>query len=354
MEVPVSTGFVYDERCLSHDNGSMFLDATARSWLDVPHYERPERLTRTFQVLERSGALDHLSRVPARAATEDGACQQRTHAAVGPEARVGPDSWESALVAVGGMLAALDAVVSGAVGNTYVLLRPPGHHASADQAMGFCLFNAVAVAARAAQRRHGFERIAIIDWDVHHGNGTEAIFYEDPSVLFISLHQDGLYPFGSGDVHRTGEGAGEGRTVNVPLPPGSGDDGDLHAFDRVVGPVLTSFRPHLVLVSAGQDPAASDPLRRMSVTAEGFRGLTARVKQVAQNACDGRLILYQEGGYSLDHLPLCTLAIVEELAGIDATFAVDPTELDVPPSLGSGERAAVDTAAMALRDWWPV
>ncbi len=336
----------------------MVLDPRAESWLEVAHVERPERMERVLRVLEASGTLGELERIPAREATEaeialvhapamiekirDGSRGELTW--IGPEARAGEGSWEATLLAVGGALECVDAVIDDRIANAYACLRPPGHHSSADLPMGFCLFNPVAIAARRAQER-GLGRVAIVDWDVHHGNGTQDVFYADPTVLFISLHQQDLYPPGDGRVEQTGRDAGEGATVNVPLPAGTGDDGYRYAFDRVVAPALRAFAPDLILVSAGQDPAAGDPLGRMSVTTEGFRSIAARVRGLAEELCEGRLVAFQEGGYSLDHMPFCTLAVIEAIAGLAPSFEADPLELDVPVRLGPTERAAVDAAA---------
>ncbi len=325
----------------------MVLDERAAGWIDVPHVEQAARLERTMAVFEGAGVLEHLTRVESRAAARDelelvhtprlidaleAACAKGEYAWVGPEARIGPDSWEPALLAAGNTIELVDAVASGQADNGFALVRPPGHHSSQDEAMGFCLFNNVAVAARHAQEEHGVGRIAIVDWDVHHGNGTETVFWEDPSVLFISLHQDDLYPMGRGAATDIGAAS-----YNVPLPAGTGDDGYLAAWDDLVAPALAGFEPELLLVSAGQDPAAGDPLGRMSVTTEGFRALTARAK-----AANLPLAAILEGGYSLDHLPFCNLAIVEELTGLAPSFAEDPLELDVPRGLRPFERVAID------------
>ena len=362
MICAVTTACFYDERCLTHDNGSMVLDERAAGWIAVPHVERPERLTRTWTVLEEACVAPRLKRLHSRRATRaelelvhapaliddiEAACARREYAWVGPEARVGPHSWEPTLLAVGGMLAVIDAVLDGAADNGIALVRPPGHHSDADTAMGFCLFNSVAIAARHAQRREEAERVAIVDWDVHHGNGTEAIFYDDPSVLVVSLHQEDLYPKGAGALGRLGAGPGEGCTVNVPLPAGTGDAGYLLAWDEVVGPRLGAFDPDLLLISAGQDPAAGDPLGRMSVTAGGFRALAERAREAAEEHCAGRLAVALEGGYSLDHAPFCNLAIVEALAGLEPALPGDPLEHDVPDGLREFERAAVERATAA-------
>jgi acetoin utilization deacetylase AcuC-like enzyme len=338
---------------LLHDNGSMLVDDRVQGWLDVPHSERPERLTRTYQVFERAGVLDALVRVPAREATVEelelvhpASLIETVRAAsergglewVGPEARTSAGTWTAARLAVGGLLEAVDRVVAGELNNAFVCCRPPGHHASADQSMGFCLFNAVAVAARRLQGR-----VAIVDWDVHHGNGTQEIFYADPSVLFVSLHQDDLYPKGFGTLEQRGAGS----TVNVPLPAGTGDDGYRYAFEQVVGPGVRRFRPDFILVSAGQDAAASDTHGRMSVTTEGFRAMARETKLLAEELCGGRVVVFLEGGYSLDHLPLCNLAIVEALAGLTPSWERDPLELDVPTVLGGDAQRAVEASARA-------
>jgi acetoin utilization deacetylase AcuC-like enzyme len=356
------TGVCYDERCLLHDNGSMLADAAVQEWLDVPHAERPERLTRTYALLERSGVLDRLERVPAREVTEDelrlvhtpehvesmrAASARGGLQIVGPGARASEHSWQAALLAVGGLLETVERVLDGRLANGFVLCRPPGHHASSDRAMGFCLFNAVAVAARMLQVRFGLWRVAILDWDVHHGNGTQEIFYGDPSVLFVSLHQDDLYPKGLGSRDQRGEDAGVGATINVPLPAGSGDETYRLAFERVLRPAFTRFLPDFILVSAGQDAAATDTHGRMSVTTEGFRTLAAGTRRLAEDLCDGRVVAFQEGGYSLDHTPLCNLSIIEALAGLPPLWSADPLEVDVPVGVTDTERLAVEGAVAA-------
>jgi acetoin utilization deacetylase AcuC-like enzyme len=345
----------------------MILDPRAQDWIHVPHSEAPQRLTRTYEVLKRSGQLEKLDLLDCPEADADTlglvhspslierikeVCSGSELAWVGPEARAGPKSWVPALKAAGGAVRAVDAVLSGEVGNAYALVRPPGHHASATVPMGFCLFNNVAIACRHAQRRHGVEKVAIVDWDVHHGNGTQSVFYEDPQVLFISLHQDHLYPADTGGQAEVGGGPGEGFNVNIPLPAGSGDRGYAVAFDSVVEPLIGRFRPDLILVSAGQDASAADPLGRMSLTTEGFRHMASRVVSLAGEVCSRRLVAVQEGGYSLDHLPYCTLAIIEAMAGLKPALEGDPLEMDVPLELQDSELRAVNAAREAHRARW--
>jgi acetoin utilization deacetylase AcuC-like enzyme len=341
------TGLVFDERCFGHRN-----PPGGPPWLAVPAFERPERLAATFRALEGSGILRHVERMPARSApraalelvhdashVERVLLEPRATTKLGHEAWIGPGSATAALLAVGGMLEAAAAVVAGEVDNAFVLARPPGHHAEAARPMGFCLLNATAVAARWAQLARGAARVAILDWDVHHGNGTEAIFRDDPSVLTVSLHQEGLYPPDTGEIGAPGEAI-----VNVPLPPGTGDAGYELAFERVVEPAIRAFAPDLLLIGAGQDAAASDPLGRMAVTVPGFRAWTERAVALAQECCGGRLVAFLEGGYSLRHLPAANLAILEVLAGRPPSFEGDPVGCDVPEGLREVERAAVEAA----------
>ena len=358
------TGLVYDERCLAHINppgGVAF--GTLPAWATIEAFERPERLSLTRGVLEGSGILAHLTELRATHATPAELALAHTEAHVervlgaaalpepvelGPDAWTGPGTRDAMLLAAGGLLSVTEAVLNGEVDNAFALLRPPGHHCERAAPMGFCLFNNTAIAARWAQREGGVERVAILDWDVHHGNGTEEIFLDDPSVLTISLHQDGLYPAARGQLEVRGTGAGEGANVNIPLPAGTGDDGYAHALDEVVAPVLRAFRPDLLLVGAGQDASATDPLGRMSVTVAGFRGLADRAVALAAELCGGRLAVMLEGGYSLLHLPLANLAILEGLAGVPATFTGrDPIGVDVPAALRDVERDAVAAARLA-------
>jgi acetoin utilization deacetylase AcuC-like enzyme len=358
----VTTGVCYDERCLRHDNGSMIVDERVAGWLDVPHAESAERLSRTWEVFEHAGVLGRLHRIPARLATDEelllvhtpehiGSVRAASAAdgvvTIGPEARAGAGSFEAAALATGGLLECVDHVLAGELANAYVLCRPPGHHASATQPMGFCLFNSVAIAARHLTRRHDLRRVAIVDWDVHHGNGTQDVFYDDGSVLFVSLHQDDLYPKGAGTLAERGAGPGVGATVNLPMPAGTGDEGYRLAFERVVEPAVRRFEPDFLLLSAGQDAAAADPLGRMSMTTEGFRALAAGALRLAREVCDGRLVAFQEGGYSVDHVPLCNLAILETLAELSPAWEIDPMELDVPVGIGDATREAIDAAARA-------
>jgi acetoin utilization deacetylase AcuC-like enzyme len=349
-------GLVYDERCLAHRNpprGEPF--GTYPDWATTVAFERPERMTETWRVLEASGV--HVQRVEAREAGDDelrlvhsGAHVRRVIEAarssepvnLGFEAWTVPGSETAARLAAGGLLAATDRVLRGELDTAFVIARPPGHHAEREASMGFCLFNNMGVAARWAQQEHGVGRVAVIDWDVHHGNGTEEIFFQDGSVLTISLHQDRLYPPDRGGVEVTGGGEGEGRNINIPLPAFTGDLGYEHAFERVVEPAVRAFEPGLILVGAGQDASASDPLGRMAITTTGYRALTDRALALAA----GRPIVFNlEGGYSLFHLPLANLAILEGLAGLEPCFEEDPIGCDVPETLRDEVRAAVAAAA---------
>ena len=239
---------------------------------------------------------------------------------------ISAQSYEAAIKAAGAPLTAIDAIMKGEVNNAYCLVRPPGHHAVHESAMGFCLFNNVAVAARYALDHHGLERVMIIDYDVHHGNATQEMFYNDPRVLYFSIHQFPFYP-GTGASDECGEGPGLGTTINVPLPAKTGYETYEPIFRQVMAPAADKFRPQLILVSAGFDAHWKDPLGDMSLSTAGFARLTGIIIELAQFLCDGRLVMIQEGGYDLDAMASCVATCINLLLGDDA--AVD--SLGPPP-----------------------
>jgi acetoin utilization deacetylase AcuC-like enzyme len=226
-----------------------------------------------------------------------------------------PASHEIALLSAGAAIGCVDAVCGGTVKRAFSAARPPGHHAEPDRAMGFCLFSNIAIAARYARQAHGLGRIAIVDFDVHHGNGTQAVFESDPSVLFISLHQHPrtCYP-GTGYDYETGTGPGEGFTINLPFDPGAGDDEYLSAIDARVIPALVDFRPELLLISAGFDAHRDDPLAQIELSDECFERMTRRLVDVANSHCDGRIVSVLEGGYNLAALGR---SVVRHLVGLN-------------------------------------
>jgi acetoin utilization deacetylase AcuC-like enzyme len=238
----------------------------------------------------------------------------KRHGRLDPDTYTSEYSYETARLAVGGVLDVIDAVMEGNQRCGMALVRPPGHHAEDGRAMGFCLFNNVAVAARYLQQRHGLERVLVVDWDVHHGNGTQQIFYDDDGVLYASLHQYPLYP-GTGAAQETGVGRGEGYTVNVPLPPGSGDGEYLAAMRSVLVPVAEQFEPQFVLISAGFDAHRNDPLAGMRVTEAGYAAMTSALLGVADRHCDGRVVAVLEGGYDVDSLVSSVEEVVRTMSG---------------------------------------
>lgn len=312
---PVGTGLVYSDLYLKHDTGA-------------GHPERPERLTAIVARLRQQGLWSGLVQLkPLPAAPEwitkvhspeyvervKRSCQTGLGYVDSPDAPASRASYDTALLAAGGVIGALDAVMAGQIKNAFCAIRPPGHHASKDHAMGFCLFNNVAIAARYLQQKHHLARILIVDWDVHHGNGTQAIFYEDPTVFYFSTHQSPFYP-GTGQAEERGQGQGLGFTLNVPLPAGSGDAEYTKAFDEQLKPAADKFRPDFVLISAGFDAAQGDLLGRMKITPAGYAALTRRVKAIAAQHCHARLVSLLEGGYNLETLAASVEAHVRALA----------------------------------------
>ena len=367
-------GLVFDDRYLQHDPGPYRLRGSGSHFPfaePVPHPSSHLLAARTKELLDRTGLSSRLVRVEPRLADDADLLAYHTPAYLarvraisdgeggdtGQGARIAPGGEVIARLAAGGALAAVDVVMTGATGRAFALVRPPGHHAMADLGMGFCVYNNAVVAAQHARRAWGLQRILILDWDVHHGNGTQDAFDADPAMLFISLHQDQLYPAGWGSIEEVGSGAGVGFTVNIPLPAGSGDAAYLAAFDRLVAPIVRQFGPQLVLISAGQDASNADPLGRMCVTTDGYRAMTARAMAIADACCAGRLALLLEGGYAEWYAPYCTLAIFEALlgerAGIEEPFppawiaAMPPTQ-----RVSLDAWAALERAHEVQRAYW--
>ena len=308
-------------------HSAVLIDPRYRDHDPGPHHpERPERIA-ALEAMLHDWRGPSIERVVPRVATDEEilavhgasllaavrATEGRAHSAIDPDTHTSARSFETALLAVGGVLELTDVVAKRDVANGFAFVRPPGHPATRAQAMGFCFFNNVAAAAEHLRRAHGLSRIAIVDWDLHHGNGTEAIFYDDPGVLYVSLHQYPFYP-GTGAATDLGRGAGLGFNVNVPFSAGVGDLGYALAFQEVVEPVLRQFAPEFVLVSAGFDCHHRDPLGGMEVTEEGFRAMTRSLLAVARDCAGGRLLVVLEGGYDLDAIRASARAVLEELS----------------------------------------
>ncbi len=309
----MKTGLVLDRRYEAHDAGP-------------GHPERPERIRAIRELMtqyRRDGLVDlepRLATAEELALNHDpehvalvASTVQHARARFDADTQVCSESFATAALAAGGYLRLLEAILAGDVDNGFAFVRPPGHHAEPDRAMGFCLFNNVAIGARWLRTR-GIGRILIVDWDVHHGNGTQASFYDDPDTLYVSTHQYPFYP-GTGAAHEVGRGAAAGRTLNVPLPAGCGDDEYVAAFTDLIAPVAAQFRPEVVLISAGFDADGRDPLAGMQATEEGFRAMTRVLLRIAQDHAGGRLAAILEGGYDLNALRAAVPAVLDELGG---------------------------------------
>jgi acetoin utilization deacetylase AcuC-like enzyme len=328
------TGYVWEEIYGWHNTGNSAGAAPAGlNAQPYEHFESADSKVRLASAIEVSGLSKNLKRIPAiQASVEDislvhpkeyiDRIRRDSATPLGGDAGdglspFGTGSYEIALWAAGGAIAAIKAVVAGDVANAYALIRPPGHHARVETGMGFCIFANAAIAIRYAQKHLGVKKVVVLDWDVHHGNGTQSIFYEDPNVLTISIHQDGLFPPDSGHVTEQGDGAGDGYALNIPLPAGSGNGAYKKVLQDIAFPAIEKFKPELIVVCCGFDAAMTDPLGRMIVTATGYREMTAALKAVAEKVCSGKIMMTHEGGYSPTYVPFCGLAVIETLAGVE-------------------------------------
>jgi acetoin utilization deacetylase AcuC-like enzyme len=337
-----STAFFHDERCLWHSTAGLYsLVVPVGGWVQPPAgagmAESPESKRRMLSLMQVSGLaarLDLRSAAPASWADLERvhtrsylerfkALSDAGGGELGDYAPFGPGSFETACLSAGLALGALDRVLGGAARNAYALSRPPGHHCLADRAMGFCLLANIPIAIEAARARHGVGRVAVLDWDVHHGNGTQAIYENRDDTLTISLHQEACFPPGYSGANERGLGRGEGYNINVPLLPGGGHDAYMHAMQRLVLPAIARFRPELIVVACGFDANGVDPLARMQLHSQSFREMTLQVMALADQYCGGRLVLVHEGGYAESCVPFCGHATVEALAG-QAMGVVDP------------------------------
>jgi acetoin utilization deacetylase AcuC-like enzyme len=302
-----------DKLFIDHDNG-------------FGHPESQERLLAIIDMLKYTKLLDEVAKIEPRDATKDeitlvhtseyydkiASTRGRPKVFLDADTSTCPVSFDAAVRASGSMLSSIDSVLDGEAERAFPLVRPPGHHAESDRAMGFCLFNHIAVGGAYLTKIKGLNRVIIVDWDLHHGNGTQHTFYDTPNVLYFSTHQYPFYP-GSGASSEQGQGEGTGYTVNVPLPPGMGDGEYVKIFNEILGPITDQYKPEFILVSAGFDTFYDDPLGGMKVTPEGFAKMTRFLTDTAQKHCGGKIVFILEGGYNLDGLWISTKEVIEEL-----------------------------------------
>ncbi len=319
----MKVGLVYDPIYLEHDTGN--------------HVENSQRLVAMMSHLEETGTKEKLTLISPRPAsveelamvhTPEYISQIESKAEKGggwldPDTVICPASYEVALYAAGGVLTAVEAVMQNEVDSVFALVRPPGHHATHNRAMGFCIFNNIAIAAKCALAKFNISRVLIVDFDVHHGNGTQDTFYADPKVLYFSTHEYPFYP-GTGSINQIGTGEGEGTTVNFPMTAGWGDEEYLRAFNEVLVPVAQRFQPELILVSAGFDPHWADSLAMMQVSITGFAQMVRALKGLSDELCQERLVFTLEGGYNLQVAASSVRATFDVL--MDKPEIVDPLE----------------------------
>ena len=311
----MATGFLYHSDFLDHNPGMGHPESAKRLSSTLQHLQKQPWFADLQPVTPTPADIPLIENIHSRQYIERAraACQSGAPFLDSMDVGISRNSFDIALLAAGAPLKLADAVINGTIDNGFALLRPPGHHAEADSALGFCLFNNVAILARYLQQQHDIDRILILDWDVHHGNGTQHTFEEDPSVLYISTHQYPYYP-GTGAYTETGIGRGEGTILNCPMAAGNGDRDYEHAFMEKILPKIDDFKPEFIIISAGFDAHVDDPLAQMNLSTGFFHWMTQRMMEMANKHCQGRIVSVLEGGYNLQMLPLC---IAEHLKGLN-------------------------------------
>lgn len=348
------TGIVWDERFLLHDTGP-------------GHPERPDRLRAVLDALSQADIRDQVIRIPGEPIDMQWveevhdcayierlriACEEGQPCMDVPETTICPATFDISRLAAGGCLAAVDAVMRGRIDNAFCPVRPPGHHAERGRALGFCLFNNTAIAAKYLLKQHELRRVLILDWDVHHGNGTQHAFDGDPDVFFCSLHEDPRYRFpGTGWAHERGSGRGLGATLNLPLLPHSVDGDVRAAYEEAFVPAARAFAPEFILASIGFDAHTDDPLATLDITDAGFEWLVRRTLALADELCHGRLVTILEGGYNLDVLASCSLTHVRTLLRMEPGEPVGET-LSASTAEVSEIRRAAGRADRDVLFWW--
>ena len=328
---------------------------------DYPHVESPQRLRVIYDMLDSADMAGKFVTISPRPATHDelawihseshiqrvAATQNKPFASLDPDTKTTRLSYEAAILAAGGLFSLIDKIFDGTTRNGFALVRPPGHHAERDRAMGFCLFNNVALGARYAMNAYSVRRILIVDWDLHHGNATQNSFFKDPAALYFSTHQFPYYP-GSGNLREVGRGEGKGFTVNVPLWPGHGDGEFFQIFKQILCPIAKDFKPDLILLSAGFDTYVDDPLGGMKVTPKGYAALTRIIMDLAKACCSERLAITLEGGYHLEGLRESVKAVLKELAQESMLTRSDLESLEQAPP-----PPIVKEVVRAQEQFWP-
>lgn len=361
-----AVSFYWHERCFWHDPGAIGVFSAPGEFLQPqPASESPESKRRLKNLLEVTGLIDELAvRKPPPASREDllrfhteryldelEAGSRRGIGNAGEAAPYTAGSLAAAKQSAGLAMAAVEDVATGLRRRAYALCRPPGHHAEADRGRGFCLLGNIPVAIRRAQALGHVGRVAVLDWDVHHGNGTQTAFYSDPSVFSISIHQAGNYPLDTGFFPEQGEGPGEGTTLNLPMPPGSGLGAYGYAMQQLILPALAAYRPDMIIVACGYDACAKDPLGKMLLNSAAFGEMTGQLMALADPVCEGRLVMVHEGGYSEGYVPLCGFAVIRALTG-SSLQVEDPQNEEIAAwayqSLQPHQQALIDQ----WRDGW--